>query len=107
MKRSKTSTTQVNVRHKNKTHTTHSTLSEVHPGSSNPSSQESKTSDSVMKWGVVQGNVYSHNMFTGRFLTIGAYLVSTGKDDSRTVIPTSVTFPLPPRQAYVTSVASV
>ena len=91
MRRSKVSTTQVNARHKNKTHTTHASLSEFHWGSSNPPSQESKMSDRVMKC------KWCKDISTARFLTIGAYLVSTSVLHSMdAIIPA---FPLPPRQA--------
>jgi hypothetical protein len=53
MRRSKTSATHVNARHKNKTYTTHPNLSEVHRGSSNPPSREQQR-DEVE---VVQGNI--------------------------------------------------
>jgi hypothetical protein len=98
MKRSKTTTTLVTAHNKSKTHTTHSSLSEFHPGSSNLPSQESKMSDSVMKWRCKE---YTYNMFTGQFLTIGAYLVSTSRDlNSMAIIPALVTStPLLPRQA--------
>ena len=98
MRRSKTTMTQVNARHKSKTHTTHSSFSEFHSGSSNPPSQKRKMSDSVMKWRCKE---YGRNMFTVQFLTIGAYLVSTSRDlNSMAIIPALVTSsPLPPRQA--------